>query len=247
MKDDTIHIITNEFSRGISQSLEWWKYRLSIYENYTLKSIINQTNKNFFLLMTVDNKFPLQHELKKILDNTGLKYLFVNKTIENDFIEKIKTLPDFKYVFMTRIDSDDLFRKDVVEEIQKYKYSWRRALVFQKGYCYNAIDKSLQHYKVFSPPNSTIMFPKEIFLDSVKGREYMDIHGHDQVFSHMDSTILSENKYMILVHNHNRRTEYIEGERAEELERFLIPESEHENILKDFNINSNTHEKTWKE
>ena len=247
MTNDTIHIIGNEFSRGIGQSLDWWKYRLSLYKHYTLNSIVNQSNQNFYLLMTIDNRFPLRDELEETLKQSGLRYLLVNRSVENDFINKVKTLPDFKYVFSTRIDSDDLFRKDAVEEIQKYNYSWRRALVFQKGYCYNCIDKKLQHYKVISPPNSTIMYPKEIFLDADKSREYMNIHGHDQVFSQLDSIILSENKYMILVHKHNRRTIYIEGERAEELQRFVIPENEHENILKDFNINNNTHEKIWKE
>ena len=247
MKNNTIHIIANEFSRGIGQTLEWWKYRLSIYENYTLKSIVNQTNKNFYLIMTVDNRFPLYNELKTILDKSGLHYLLVNNSVDNDLIEKIKMLPDFEYAYITRIDSDDLFRKDVVDEIQKYEYSWRRALVFQKGYCYNCVDKKLQHYKVMSPPNSTIMYPKEIFLDVEKSREYMNIHGHDQVFSQMNSLILTENKYMVLVHNHNRRTIYVDDERVEELQRFPIPENEHENILKDFNINSNTHKKTWKE
>ncbi len=247
MKNNTIHIIGNEFSRGIGQSLNWWKYRLSLYEHYTLSSIVNQTNQNFYLLMTVDNRFPLKDELEEILKRSDLKYILVNRSIENDLENKIKTFPDFKYVFSTRIDSDDLFRKDVVEEIQKYEYSWRRALVFQKGYCYNCIDKKLQHYQVMSPPNSTIMYPKDIFLNEDKRREYLDIHGHDQVFSKLNSIILSENKYMILIHKSNRRSVFIEGEQADELKRFNIDETEHEEILKNFSIDSKTHEKVWKE
>ena len=247
MKNDTIHIIGNEFSRGIGQSLSWWKYRLSFYEHYTLNSIINQTNQNFYLLMTIENKFPLKDELERILKRSGLKYILVNRSIENNLMSKMKLLPDFKYVFATRIDSDDLFKKDVVEEIQTFNYSWRRALIFQKGYCYNCVDKKLQHYEVHSPPNSTIMYPKDIFLDSTKTREYLDIRGHDQVFSKLDSIVLSENKYMILIHQSNRRSIYIEGKQADELKRFQINLDEHEDILKEFSINSKTHEKVWKE
>ncbi|MCP6720484.1 MAG: putative rhamnosyl transferase [Patescibacteria group bacterium] len=247
MKNDTIHIIGNEFSRGIGQSLEWWKYRLSLYEHYTLNSIVNQTNQNFYLMMLVDYRFPLKEELEKILKCSGLKYLLIDKSVEGDFEDKMNTMPDFKYVFSTRIDSDDLFRKDAVEEIQCFEYSWRRALVFQKGYCYDCIDNRLQHYKVQSPPNTTIMYPKDVFLDETKRREYLDIHGHDQVFSELDSIVLSENKYMILVHKHNRRSVYVVGEQATELGRLTIPENEHEDILKDFNINNKTHKKVWKE
>ena len=247
MTDDTIHIISNEFSRGIGQSLEWWKYRLSLYEHYTLNSLVNQTNNNFYLVMTIDDRFPLVTELKKLLEQSGLKYIITNRSLENDLASKIKYLPDSKYVFATRIDSDDLFRNDVVEEIQEYEYKHRGALVFQKGYCYNCVDKKLQHYKVLSPPNSTIMYPREIFIDVNKTREYLDIHGHDQVFSRMKSTILFEDKYMILIHKHNRRSIYIEGEQAEDLERYNIPEEEHEQILKKFGINNNTNNKLWKE
>ena len=246
MKNDTIHIIGNEFSRGIGQSLEWWKYRLSLYKHYTLNSIINQTNQNFYLLMTVDDRYPLRDELEEILKQSGLRYIMIDRTIENDLLNKVKTLPDFKYVYTTRIDSDDLFRKDVVEEIQKYDFRHRGALVFQKGYCYDAVNKKLQHYRVQSPPNSTIMYPRNVFLYENKRREYMNIHGHDQVFGQMNSIVLSENKYMILIHGKNRRSVYVDGKRAEELNRFMISENEHENILKDFGINNKTHEKIWK-
>lgn len=247
MKNDSIHIIGNEFSRGISQTLDWWRYRLSLYEHYTLNSIVNQTNQNFYLLMTIDNRFPFYDELEEILIQSGLKYILVNNSVKDDFIDKMKTLPDFKFVFSTRLDSDDLFKNDVVEEIQSFDYGDRRALVFQKGYCYDCVNKKLQHYVVQSPPNTTIMYPRDIFLDENKRREYLDIHGHDQVFSELNSIVLSENKYMILVHEHNRRSVYVEGEQAQELRRFAITEHEHDDILKDFSINSDTHKKVWKE
>lgn len=247
MKNNTLHIVGNEFSRGIGHSLEWWKYRLSIYENYTLRSLMNQTNKNFYILMTLDNKFPLREELTVILEKSGLKYIIFDKS--SDHFEEViqREAPPFDYVFATRLDSDDLFRNDAIDEIQQYDFIHQGALVHQKGYCYNCVDKKLQHYFVQSPPTSTIMYTKEIFLSDDRRREYTNSRGHDQVFSQMNSIVLTENMYMILIHEHNRRSVYLEGEQAKQLDRHTIVDSEHDSILKDFNISSLTYEKTWKE
>lgn len=234
MTSKSIHLICNEFSRGIGHDLEWWKYRLALYENYTLKSIVNQTNQNFHLFMIVDNRIPLLEELERILKNSGLKYLLVKQNVKNDFENKISTLPDFDYIYTTRIDTDDLFRDDVVEEIQKHEYIERRALVFQKGYCYDVMNKKLQHYYANSPPFSTILYPREIFIDEDKRRKYMNIQGHDQIFTVMNSLVLSENKFVVLIHEHNQSSVYLENETR--LQRYEIDKKEHLDILNKFGL-----------
>jgi len=239
------HIITSDFSRKAFGGVKnWWEYRLSFFEHFTLQSLKNQTNKNFYFLMNLRRCFPdrLVSELKRILDESKLKYAIVYLDSESSFkeqIEKYFCLSD--YIYSTRIDSDDLFHKDVVQEIQSYDFAWQRALVFQKGYCYDCINQKLQHYKVLSPPNSTIMYPKEVFLDQEKRREYMNFpQGHDQIFSKMKSVVLSENKYVIMIHKHNRRSVFSENPK---LNRELIPKDKHSEILKNFGIDTNTFQK----
>ena len=245
-----IYFIETGFARGIGQTREWWDYRLKIFEYYTLPSILNQSNKDFYLIVHVDNRFPLLDELERMLKKYTSKYIIINDSLESSkqyFKFENKDFKEAQYVCLTRIDSDDLFHKDVMKEIQQYRFRWRRALILQKGYCYNCINKKLQHYKVFSPPNSTIMFPKEIFVDIKKRKDYIgELHGHDQVFSRFNSIVLSEDKYIILVHSNNRRTLYYEN--AIELGRTEIPTKRHNKILKNFGVNSLTYNKIiWRE
>lgn len=244
MTKETVHIIGNEFTRGISHPEEWWQHRIRIWENFTLASLQNQTNKNFVLLMLVDNAVPLssQEDILRILEQSELTYVICN--IKTDEIgEKLSYLQNFdkyQYVLHTRIDSDDLFHKDVVDEIQTYSYEGRTALIFQKGYCYDCANKKLQHYKMPSPPFSTIGFPIEEYATYSRWNEYLKITGHDTVINRMPYSLLSENKYIVLVHGGNLDTIYNTDEK---LNRLDISESEHENILKDFGITSNTFEK----
>lgn len=246
---DSIHIIQTEFSRRLNKPLEWWQHRLKIFEHYTVNSLKCQTNKNFYITMSLRNQFPeeLKNELWAILNRADIPYLTIYPDEPKDIEEKFeKYIPPSKYIHATRIDSDDLFHQDVVEEIQQHEFAHRRALIFQKGYCFDAVNNQLQHYKAMSPPNFTITYPREIFYDQEKLRAYLRVEGHDQIYSNMNSVLLSENKYLILIHGKNNRSVYAKD--AYQLERYSIPADQHENILKNFNITSNTFkEKIWKE
>ena len=100
MNNETLHIIGNEFSRGIGHPFEWWEHRLNIYEHFTLASIKNQTNKNFVISMTIDNYFPpeLIPRLEKMLIESGQQFIFANRYL-NNFAEKMKPYLQYKYIY----------------------------------------------------------------------------------------------------------------------------------------------------
>ncbi len=239
-----IHLIDTGFNRGINQSLEWWQYRLKIFEYFTLTSLENQTNKDFYILMELQKNYPLKEELETIIKKHNMKSLvFMNDNFQNH-IDLLKNIPEYTsadYVYTTRIDTDDLFHKTVIDEVQSHDFKWRKALVYQKGYCYDCKNKKLQHYVMPSPPFSTLMFPKDIFIDQKKRTEYVgELYGHDEVFRKFDSVVLSENKYVVLIHQDNLSSIYIEN--LTKLDRFEIPQKEHDSILSEFGINSHTFE-----
>ena len=144
MTNNTIHFMTNEFSRGISQNEEWWKYRLSLYKHFTLNSIINQTNKNFYLLMTIDDRFRNTHyeDIVSILNDSGLKYFVIDRTKKDDLRKVLEPIiKDFDYVYTTRIDTDDVFRNDAFldfsDEVER-----KPIIVRKKGKsCFGIIQK----------------------------------------------------------------------------------------------------------
>jgi len=242
MNNKTLHIIGNEFIRKINHSAEWWEYRLMIYEQYCLTSLKNQTNKNFMILMSVCEYVPEKNQISllHLLEKCGLQFVMydINKITIAEALQQYSTKYDT--VYHTRIDSDDMFHKDVISEIQSYDFAHRRALVFQKGYCYDCRNNRLQHYFMPSPPFSTIMFPMSIYLDQQKQNEYTQTIGHDTIFRGMKSIKLSENKYIVTVHNTNQVTIYQDDRtkfRGHETE-IEIQNVDINIILKDFGISS---------
>ncbi len=240
-----VHIIHSDFSRKVfGHDTDWFEHRLKILENFTLKSLENQTNKDFYYVMYLRKCFPesLLPKLDKILERSSLRSFIIHYDVDNDLREKItNNLPKVDYIYATRIDSDDLFHKDAVKEIQSYEFSPRRALIYQEGYCYDCVNKKMRHHLMPCPPFHTIMYPYDIYLDLESAAKYRSsTGGHDTVISAMNSIILSEGKYIVLFHGQNNRSRYTE--RAEHAFR-TVPSEEHYNILKDFGIDENTYSK----
>jgi len=236
---NAINIVYSDFSRRLNKPSDWWEYRLDIFKNYTLNSLANQTNKNFWFMLNLRDKFPkeLMSKLDTILCNfsnsSGIPHFYTYPDDIDDLPKRARMhLPESEYIFLTRIDSDDLYHQDAIAEIQTHEYRHRGALVFQKGYCYDVENKRLQHYQMPSPPFCTILFPREVFIDVNKAREYMNIQGHDQVFGQMNSIALSENKFIVLIHGKNNRSQYFKNQFG----RIEISELEHSKILKQFGL-----------
>lgn len=242
-----MHIIHSGFVRRIfSAGSGWWEYRFKIFEHYTLKSLLNQNNQNFYYLMNISKAFPMQFydELNGILERSGLTYIIANRSNMGELKEKVTaTFPKSKYIYATRVDTDDLLHKSAVDEIQSYPFDWRRALVYQKGYLYDCVENNLRHYFAKSPPFTTTMFPRDIFLDRGKLVKYLAFKGsHDRVFDAMESLVLSENKYIVLYHKRNKN----ERSRDTHVLRkdLLIDKSLHSSIIENFGISEDTYEKT---
>ena len=245
MNSKTLHIIGNEFTRKIAHPDEWWEHRIKIYEHYCLASIKNQTNKDFLLMLKICDYVPdkFQSQLRKLLRESGLAYIMFNMDQTTTRKAMDRYADEYLYVYYTRIDSDDMFHKNAIGEIQQYEFSHRQALLFQKGYCYDCKNNRLQHYFMPSPPFSTIMFPMSIYLDENKQNAYTQITSHDTIIYCMDACTLSENKFIVNVHGTNRisvyqndRTVFKGHENETE-----IPTAEVDNILKDFGISSMTY------
>ena len=89
-----------------------------IFEKYTLKSLENQTNKNFEIILVIHNKINYDHIAISYLHNikSNLKIHIVRYKDVHDFIRN--NLNNKKYLITSRIDHDDLIYNQAVEEIQ---------------------------------------------------------------------------------------------------------------------------------
>lgn len=91
---------------------------VNIFKHYTIKSLENQVNKNFEVILMIHDEIPLEHvaivELKNI--NTNLKINIIRYKDLTNFINN--NLGNEQYLITTRIDHDDLIYNYAVEEVQ---------------------------------------------------------------------------------------------------------------------------------
>lgn len=237
-----IHIIYSDCGRNIFKTDEWWNYRFKIFQKFTLQSLLNQEQQDFYFFLVLKKPFPERFYPKadQILKSSGLRYIIAYSDKKGDVKKKVDAnFPNSKYIYATRIDTDDMFHKSVTKEIQEQEFKSQTALLYLKGYIYDCVNQKMRHYKEKAPPFSTIMYPREIFLDEEEKRKYERyFRGHDTIPSYLNCEVLSENKFIVLVHKKNKRgrpgnvTAYPEK---------LIPKKEHAQILKDFGVSCETY------
>ena len=91
---------------------------VKVFEKYTLKSLENQSNQNFEIIINIHNEIDLNHEsIQKLFKiKSNLKINIVRYKDVNSFIEN--NLKNEKFLITTRIDHDDLIYNNAVQEIQ---------------------------------------------------------------------------------------------------------------------------------
>lgn len=266
------HIIAIPFTgvglRGGYRGDVWFKHRISIFKNHTLKSLANQTNKDFVIwcwFRKEEEHNPLVMDIAYAIQAIGLPFVFTFhglmyhddkfsnynlKTKVRNFLmmvrdcwaykefkslreiwhftweNKNQTLlkrltsglhivaksigSDFEWVYLTRIDSDDMFHKNAVELIQDQTPDSRKALVFDKGYIYNVETGQLASWEPpTNPPFHTIIFPGNIFFDSQAHLEYYkNFKSHEDIPRVFNCTTLDMNKFCVTAHGRQISTAY---------------------------------------
>lgn len=92
---------------------------IKIFEKYLLKSLENQTNNNFEIIIMIHNEIDENHpsilKLKQIKSTIKINIIRFNEI--NDFLQN--HLDDnYDYMITSKIDHDDLIYNEAVEEIQ---------------------------------------------------------------------------------------------------------------------------------
>ena len=181
----------------------WWlEERFAFFRDYTLKSLLGQTFKDYDIWMLCGlwrkrytDKYPW-HERLKIVYDSGVSKL-----------ERI----DADYISITRIDSDDLMHKDAMQEIKNEveqavdSIDKKGFLIFRDNLCWNMVEGNnfvSKHVRVH-PPFFTEIFPKKVY----KNKElFSSMTGHPHGKAHVDADYykaLSVNKICVVKHYHN--------------------------------------------
>lgn len=107
----------------------WLRHRFELFEKYCFPSLIAQSCKQFYWLLLLDTNTPPEYKMKietyqNIFPNLYPLFLETGKIdyIRKTLIDTIHLLSDKKATFLitTRIDNDDAFHRNMIEEVQSY-------------------------------------------------------------------------------------------------------------------------------
>lgn len=196
---------------------EWVKYRIGLFNKFTLPSLLNQTFQDFRIFLICGNKHKAY--------TFGLKW---NKRVELCYgkgragtittdpgypkpslkVDNFETI-DTDYIAITRIDSDDMLQKTAMEDVRNYTESIlptdrRRCLIFRKYLIWDMISRFIQplHSKI-SPPFITHIFPKDIYKDYWKFAGQHFVNHRFMGGKESDTIELPPNKVCAIRHEEN--------------------------------------------
>lgn len=103
-------------------------------------------------------------------------------------------------VLLTRIDSDDMFRKDAVDQIQK---AMGEAITIPQGYIHNSLTGEVAEYNpTTNPPFHTLTFLLGTFLDpQMHFNRYKGYESHEDVDDRFWRTPLKDRLFCVVTHS----------------------------------------------
>jgi len=233
---------------------DWYDLREKIFKKYTLKSLMNQTNKDFGLWISFrpeEKKNPTTKKIIEALKKSSLDYVITfngimmtddrgvdhNADLEERLKEALpnlkKLVGDAKFVYETNLDSDDMLHQTFSDIVQKKEFEPGGALYMKDGYAYNIKDRLVEWNNPASNQNYTIMFPADYYLNAKKRLIYL--HGlktHEEIPIKFNTEKLPGGLYCAVIHGTNISTVWNHPFMGKE----IYYDDEKKFILKNFGI-----------
>ena len=176
---------------------EYLEYRLDFFHKYTLKSILNQTVSDYLIFMQLGDKFKDLTEAYNWNKNVIRCYNYGKDQYKN-----LNT----KYLVISRIDSDDLFRRTALEKIRNgviFDDKKRTVAVFRKNICWDMINDCIVPHRKVTSPFFTHVFPHKIYKkwDLFKDLHFCE-HGNHGAGDRTGRS-LPENQVCVVKHGQN--------------------------------------------
>ena len=253
-KEDICHLcmipMTGLGLHGGYRGDTWFKYRIELFKNYTLQSLLNQTNRNFTIWLSFrpeERDNPICQEFERYMRTVNQPSVFTygglmfydDKFEDTGLLDRLKVglpelkekLEEAKYVYETLTPSDDLYHQSAIDDIQNTEYNKGKATVFNKGFMHNTKTQRVAEWNPeTNPPFYTIMYPADVFFDPVKHFEYMkDFKSHEDIARLFECVRLPNDRYCVLTHEKNISTNYYHPFRGKEYQNG-------QEIMRDFGV-----------
>jgi len=202
---------------------DWFKYRIELFHQYTLKSLLNQTDKDFIIWLQFreeERDNPLIETMyiphKHIFTFNGIVLWDDKKENEHKgLLDRLeKTLPELEEIIgdrdvkMLNVASDDMYSSEVIDSINKEKFKNGRVLTHKHGYVYSHTEDRLAEWLPRTNPpfyclmmdNKTFLNPKEHF------KRLSKMKSHEDVIVAFKEKEMPDGRYCVLTHNGNIST-----------------------------------------
>lgn len=231
---DFIHLVYVPFTglglHGGYRGDDWFRYRIELFKNYTLKSLLNQTCRRFIIWLSFrpeEKDNPITREFADYLFTVDQPFIltfgglcFWDDKYKNDnLLERLKiSMSQVKehlpikagWILETLQPSDDLYCRDQVELIQDKFRGKKEVFVNKRGRMLNTLTQKVADWNpTTNPPFYTIVYPADVFFDPVKHFNYMRGFKSHEDIPHLFHTIsLGDGNYCVLSHSKNISTNW---------------------------------------
>lgn len=211
----------------------WMMNRIAIFKRFVLPSILNQTNKDFWLWLQFrpqeqDNQI-VQDFIESLSSIRGIRVIVTYHGITmwddkyDDDIAKQRlmrslegSLPELeplikgRYVLDTIQPSDDVYMTDAVDTIQKVAKKNNGAFGWRKGYIMKYDNLEVAEYNPKTiPPFFTIKYPTKTFLSPQKHFDFAPYKSHEYISNHLSYTECSDKRgFIVGTHGENTSTSF---------------------------------------
>jgi len=198
-------------------------FRFELFENYCLKSIKNQSLKNFKVIILYDENLPIKYFNKLIYLTQNENYIYLHKwditkkLSSNEWLKMYLINKDSNnYIITTRLDDDDMINYDLNHSLKRYikKFNcYDKIISFKGGYFLNFVsDKKL----ILVPIKYSSL---GIFLSKIHKINDNNIYGHVHHNHGLSQRIINKsNAFIVINHiyeNDNRLDRFIKKQGKE--------------------------------
>lgn len=205
---------------------EWIDYRINIFMKYTGRNLMNQTNQSFLCILRYDKStedlvFDALSKYPKLPDN--IIFTCEGGNVINKYIN------GSDYLYLVRLDCDDLYHPDVIDKLDKFPYrDGLECIICQYGYGYDSINNILSTRYDVSPPFYTLIYKTNEYLN---GFRYTLKGGHTSA-KYLNHEVLNGRNYLIVLHDKNLLNKFY----CNLLQKVITNKNEINSVLEEFKI-----------
>lgn len=162
----------NQTQKNIHLTEEWINNRISIFMNFTLKSLVNQSNQNYLAFVVYhDSTKPY---IDKALQNYPELPFHIQFISSSGYEEAVlKALDGYDYFYELHLYSDDAYHKDYIEQLYHYRPAPQtKVLICQNGYAYQSNTHELVEYYNFSSSFNCLIYNVKDYVNGVRHNIY---------------------------------------------------------------------------